>query len=414
MCHAAGMASLRADRIRVLVTVNQFESHFRGLVTLADAISRHGHDVRVAAPEKWGAWLRSNYGVETVDVGTRWADREFDAAIFGHLLDRDIDAFDRMYMTEFLGDRIALRVAEDVLNLSERWRPDVVLHECSEFGGYLAAEVLRIPHVTVDIGPLQLVRNLHEDLIRPALTTQRAKLGLPEEPSTPGILRHLTVSLTPKEFNNADLDTALVRYRHEPPVRHNDQLLPDVFTSMPGDRPIVYLSLGSIGPFSPRFRDRMSEIYGEVFAALAELRCTAVVSLPSLYQDIFRSLPPHIHVLPYVPQSLVLANVDLFITHGGLNSMRDTITYGVPHVVLPFFADHPGNAQRCEALGTGIHIDPMTVTASDIFTACRRTLDDPAYRQAARALKRHMWALPPQSAFADDLGDLLLGSHREK
>jgi N-glycosyltransferase len=403
------MAFSRVDRVRVLVTVNQFESHFRGLVTLADALSRHGHDVRVAAPEKWGAWLHGNYGVETVDVGIRWADREFDTAIFGLLLDRDIAAFDRMYMTEFLGDRIALRVAEDVLDLSDRWRPDVVLHECSEFGGYLAAEVLEIPHVTVDIGPLQLVRDLHEDLIRPALTTQRAKLGLPEEPAVPGILRHLTVSLTPKEFNNADLGTPLVRYRHEPPVRHNDQLLPDVFTSMPGDRPIVYLSLGSIGPFSPRFRDRMAEIYRQVFAALAELRCTAVVSLPSLYQDIFRSLPAHIHVLPYVPQSLVLANVDLFITHGGLNSMRDTITYGVPHLVLPFFADHPGNAVRCEALGTGIHLDPMTVTASDVLTACRRILDDPAYQQAARALKRHMWALPPQSAFTDDLGDLISG-----
>ncbi|MFG3621227.1 glycosyltransferase [Nocardia sp. NPDC047654] len=187
-----------------------------------------------------------------------------------------------------------------------------------------------------------------------------------------------------------------------------------MFTSMPRDRPIVYLSLGSIGPFSPRFRDRMAEIYREVFAALAELRCTAVVSLPSLYQDVFRSLPAHIHVLPYVPQSLVLANVDLFITHGGLNSMRDTITYGVPHLVLPFFADHPGNAVRCEALGTGIHLDPMTVTASDVLTACRRILDDPAYRQAARALKRHMWALPPQSAFTDDLRDLISGSYREK
>ncbi|MFI9414672.1 glycosyltransferase [Nocardia gamkensis] len=396
------------------MTVNQFESHFRGLVTLADALSRHGHDVRVAAPEKWGAWLQGNYGVETVDVGMRWADREFDAAIFGLLLDRDVVAFDRMYMTEFLGDRIALRVAEDVLDLSDRWRPDVVLHECSEFGGYLAAEVLEIPHVTVDIGPLQLVRDLHEDLIRPALTTQRAKLGLPEEPVVPGILQHLTVSLTPKEFNNADLGTPLVRYRHEPPVRHNDQLLPDVFTSMPDDRPIVYLSLGSIGPFSPRFRDRMAEIYREVFAALAELRCTAVVSLPSPYQHIFRSLPAHIHVLPYVPQSLVLANVDLFITHGGLNSMRDTITYGVPHLVLPFFADHPGNAVRCDALGTGIHLDPMTVTASDVLTACRRILDDPGYRQAARALKRRMWALPPQSAFTDDLRDLISGSYREK
>ncbi|WP_228540148.1 glycosyltransferase [Nocardia sp. XZ_19_385] len=396
---------------RVLVTTNPFESHFRGLVTLVDTVRAYGHDVRVAAPAEWSPWLRSTYGVETIDAGALWVDLEFDDRLFGSLIEQGADAFDRQLLSAFVSDRVALRTAEGVIELSDTWRPDVVVHECTEFGGYLAAEALGIPNITVDIGPLPIVRKLHQDLIRPALTAQREKLGLPEEPSVPGILRHLAVSLAPREFDHADFETPLVRYRHQLPVRRGEQL-PEIFARFPQDRPIVYVSLGSIGPYSPRFMDRMTDLYEEIFIALAEINCTAVVSLPSLYRNAFRSLAPHIHLFPYISQSLLLPNADLFITHGGLNSIRDTLTCGVPQLLMPFFADHPGNAARCESLGTGIRVDPMSVQAAEIHASCEKILQDDDYRAVAKSLKRHMWALPPQSAFVDDLLHLIPANAR--
>ncbi len=395
------------DRMRVLVTINPIESHFRGLVTLVGTLSGLGHDVRVVVPDKWARWLHDKYGVRTVVIGPSWLDPEFDAIVFGALLEGGAPAFDRALMTEFTSARVAGYVADGVLELSEHWRPDVIVHECTEFGGYLAAEALGIPHVVVDIGPLEaVVQRLHQEVVRPGLTTLRSRLGLGPEPPTPGILRHLTVSLTPAEFNHADFDTPLVRYGHELPARQ-DERLPGLFAELPEDMPIVYLSMGSIGPRSTRYMLRSTEIYGEILAALNLLECTVLAALPSQYQDIFHTLPPHVHTMSRVPQSLVLDKVDLFITHGGLNSIRDTITCGVPQILMPFFADHPGNALRCEKLGTGIRIDPDTVTQQDVLTACEQILEDTSYREATRELQRHMRALPRQTAFADDLRRLI-------
>jgi UDP:flavonoid glycosyltransferase YjiC (YdhE family) len=396
-------------RRRVLVTVNPFESHVRGLVTLVTTLGELGHDVRIAVPDGWSGWLR-DYGVTTVEIGPMWLDPKFATVVFGALLDGGAAGFDRTLITEFTSPRFVTPVVEGVLELSEHWRPHVILHECTEFGGYLAAEVLGIPHVVVDIGPLEpIALGLHEEVVRPALTALRSRLGLGPEPLTPGILRHLTVSMTPEQFNHADFAPPLARYRHELPVRHDEQL-PSVFGRLPEDRPVVYLSMGSIGPLSSRFMPRSTEIYEEIFTALAGLECSVIAALPSRYEPLFPSLPPHVHTLPWVPQSLVLEHVDLFITHGGLNSIRDTITCGVPQVLLPFFADHPGNARRCAELGTGIPIDPTTVTAAEVFSACERVLADPSYRRETGELRRHLRALPPQTAFAEDL-ELLLEKH---
>ena len=393
-------------RMRVLVTANPFESHVRGLVTLVTTLGELGHDVRVAVPDGWSERLR-DYGVTTVEIAPMWLDPTFASVVFGALLDGGAEGFDRTLITEFTSPRFVGPVVDGVLRLAEHWRPDVVVHECTEFGGYLAAEVLGIPHVVVDIGSMDAIAlGLHDEVIRSALTVMRSRLGLPPEPLTPGILRHLTVSITPERFNHATFATPLARYRHEFPVRH-DERLPDAFADLPDDKPVVYLSMGSIGPLSSRFMQRSTEIYEELFTALSALDCSVIAALPTRYEPLFRSLPPHIHTMPWVPQSLVLEHVDLFITHGGLNSIRDTVTAGVPQVLLPFFADHPGNAVRCEQLGTGIRIDPTTVTAAQVFSACERVLKDTSYRRNTEELQHHMRALPPQTAFAEDLALLV-------
>ena len=37
----------------------------------------------------------------------------------------------------------------------------------------------------------------------------------------------------------------------------------------------------------------------------------------------------------YVPQLDILQRVDVFITHGGMNSTHEGLVYGVPEIVIP-------------------------------------------------------------------------------
>ena len=70
-----------------------------------------------------------------------------------------------------------------------------------------------------------------------------------------------------------------------------------------------------------------------------------------------RNLPPNIHVYKSVPQIQVLKMADVFVTHGGMNSVSEALAYRVPMVVIPFVSDQPVNARFVEKLGVGKRLE---------------------------------------------------------
>jgi len=64
-------------------------------------------------------------------------------------------------------------------------------------------------------------------------------------------------------------------------------------------------------------------------------------------------------VFEFVPQQDVLSFADLFITHGGLGSVKEAYYAQVPMLVVPFNnkTDMAGNAARIKAKGLGEYLD---------------------------------------------------------
>lgn len=60
----------------------------------------------------------------------------------------------------------------------------------------------------------------------------------------------------------------------------------------------------------------------------------------------FNPKKDNIHIYNYVPQIKMLKHADLFITHGGFNSIKESIIKKVPMLVIPLTRDQPGNASR--------------------------------------------------------------------
>ncbi|CAH1402991.1 unnamed protein product [Nezara viridula] len=101
----------------------------------------------------------------------------------------------------------------------------------------------------------------------------------------------------------------------------------------------------------------------------------------------FSSVPSNVLVRPWFPQTSVLShdNVVLFISHCGLNSMYESAYHGVPVLGTPAFADQFHNARLIEYLGTGIAVDPRTITDySKILPAMKKILNNPSYREKAK------------------------------
>jgi zeaxanthin glucosyltransferase len=91
-------------------------------------------------------------------------------------------------------------------------------------------------------------------------------------------------------------------------------------------------------------------------------------------------------VTDFAPQRAVLARADLLVTHAGVNTVLDALTFGVPMLALPFAFDQPGVAARVVHAGVGLRVSPRLATAARIRAGLERLMVDPSYRQRAAVL----------------------------
>ena len=71
----------------------------------------------------------------------------------------------------------------------------------------------------------------------------------------------------------------------------------------------------------------------------------------------FGDFPKNISIFNYVPQVQLFADVDIFITHGGLNSTQEGLIDGIPLIVIPQNYDQFDNSKRVLQLEAGISLD---------------------------------------------------------
>jgi MGT family glycosyltransferase len=89
----------------------------------------------------------------------------------------------------------------------------------------------------------------------------------------------------------------------------------------------------------------------------------------------------------YVPQLEVLERAAVFVTHGGMNSVSESLHYGVPMVVIPQIGEQAIVGLQVQALGAGILLQPEAATAPALRASVRQLLADPAFREKAVLLR---------------------------
>jgi UDP:flavonoid glycosyltransferase YjiC (YdhE family) len=147
-------------------------------------------------------------------------------------------------------------------------------------------------------------------------------------------------------------------------------------------RPIVYLSLGSLGSADVELMQRLID----TLAAAEDLR--VVVSLGPQHDQL--RLPAHMEGGEYLPQTAILPHVAVAVTHGGNNTVTECLHFGVPMVVLPLFWDQYDNAQRVHELGFGRRLPTYGHEPQALLDAVRELLraDDVRARLRPGAARR--------------------------
>lgn len=164
-------------------------------------------------------------------------------------------------------------------------------------------------------------------------------------------------------------------------------------TKFESGNPIIYCSFGSY--FSSV--DEHKYIISFCLYLIKAFQHKPMLFVISVKNEITESIlkhtkmPSNFFFFTRVPQLELLKVADLFITHGGLGSIKEAIFMQVPMLVYPLDLswDQKGNAQKIEFHRIGINGNFKNDGLKEIEEKVLKLLKDPAYKQNIIALSEN-------------------------
>lgn len=160
-------------------------------------------------------------------------------------------------------------------------------------------------------------------------------------------------------------------HRLDSSVRTTDDpfTLPDELEG--GDGAVIYLSLGSLGSADVELMRRLVDV-------LSRTPHRYIVSKGPRHSEY--DLADNMWGEEVLPQTNILPDVDLVITHGGNNTTTEALHFGKPMIVLPLFWDQYENAQRIAETGHGVRLHAYRFEEEELTGAIDHLLADEELR----------------------------------
>lgn len=376
--------------MKFLFTVQPLFGHFHAMAPLALALKEHGHEVAFATGQSFGSTLQ-RVGFQHFPCGLDLSGEPnaiFEALPAWEAVKAKYPSVGAQQVYGFV-QALGPKMADDVITLMKSWQPAVIVRDPLEFGGYIAAESLGLPHATITwsiyINPKHLCPE--------ALVELRQRYGLPEDLELNTLDQYLVFNFLPDTWNfpMAPFPPVTHRFCTPPFDLSSDARLPDWITALP-DRPTIYATLGTTFNQAP-------ETFQAILAAVSTEDVNAIITVGrSMDPAQFQPLPAHIHIERYIPQTLLLPQCDAVIFHGGYNSLHSTLWHGLPMIITPLGAgDQYPTGLLCEKLGAGILVKEQPPEPDAIRAAVKAVIGQPGYRIRAQQLQRDIKELPALS-----------------
>jgi hypothetical protein len=367
--------------MRILCLSAQLPGHldWGGYLPTATALQERGHTVLWAS----GAEVAELVRVAGVpfhalpETGWRWPP----PPPLSPTLDMDPAALHQLRAERALDQWLAVervkRAMPPLLELGQRFRPDLVLGEIFVSTAGLLAEALDVPFAVIgwpalmaksaaDVSPLVSEARTRLD----QLLTHFQLTGRNWTPSGPPALRSSLLHLTywgPTWYNGLAL---------APQTHHvGGRALPTHGSPpWPADEPAVLITLGTSFGHDPNFFIMAAH-------AAQDLGCLPILALggqftPTQTAALRQRLPATALVEETVPYAAVLPWVTAAIHHGGAGTTHALVTHAVPQIVVPHAAEQLHQAQGVVRSGVGRHLAAKAVTRAGLVATLAQLLPD--------------------------------------
>lgn len=377
--------------MRVLFTSTPGWGHIHPMVPLADAFRERGDEVAWAVAGEVAPRLESvRYRVFPAGLGARDA---WDAVRTAHPeIEQITHESTRRGFPMMFGAARAEPMLDDLLPLSERWRPALVVHEQGELAAPIAAASYGIPSITHAFGQVIDPANLDPDEL--GVSALWKSNGL-EALEFGGCYRHMYVDMYPPSLHAADL-SHIGRIQ---PIRSvafatgTAEPLPDWIGA--ASNPLVYVTFGTV--FNENAR-----VIRTVVEGVRSLPVRVVVTVgPNADPSMLGDQPPNVHVTHYIPQTQLLPHCAAVVSHGGSGTFLAALAEGLPQVCVPQGADQFNNAAAGTAGGAAVSLMPDELTVESVRARTEAILGDPAFRRAAEKVQHEIAAMPSPADVAE-------------
>jgi len=384
-------------------------AHFARIVSLAKSLDPSEYDIVVASDPRYLALEKplpfAFYPIQSIP-----------SSQFTQALAEGKPVYDAKTLTQY--------VEEDLLLLN-KIKPDLVVGDF-RLSLSISAPLAQVPYAAVvnaywspfadivyPIPDLMLTKllgvNLAQKLfnvVRPLvfalharpLNKARQKYGLPP-------LKHdLREAYTSADFTlYTDIPEAVpmlqkpnTHYHLGPALWSTNTPLPEWWDSLPNDKPIVFVTLGSSG---------QSELLPMVLQALAELPLTIIAATAGKIQ--LTDLPDNVFVNDYLPIDVACQRSQAVISNGGSMTTYQAFASGVPVIGIAGNMDQLLNMQAIEHLGAGITLRADKASQPGIQQAVNALLHNPSYTQAAEKITQTLAYYDPAKRFREVVADIL-------
>jgi UDP:flavonoid glycosyltransferase YjiC (YdhE family) len=359
--------------------------HLLPMVPLIRAAQQAGHEVVVSSGADMTA-LVGRLGVRAHRSGLTLA--ESYARLPGHAT---ISALPPEEQAGFAARQLfgagAVDRARDVLDLVRTWRPDLIVHDTLELGTPTAAVVHGIPHVTHGYGPMVPDTPYFAAAIGRAISDE----GLPDP--VPAVFAAPYLDICPPSLRSTEPYPWSVVRPLRPSAGEVEPHPADRidFSAMP-HRDTVYVTLGTI-------MNQAAAVFRAVINGCLRHPVNLVVTTgPGFDPAELSTLPPAVHIAPFLPQAAVLPHCRAVVSHAGAGTMLGALCHGLPQLCLPQGTDQPSNTAALLPTGAALALQPAEITADAVANALGRLLNEPSFRQAAGRLRAEIDRMPTAAA----------------
>lgn len=262
---------------------------------------------------------------------------------------------------------VTLAMEDKVLSELRAWKPDCIVSDSICIWGKLYAKKLNVPFVcstttfAFNQQTAQLMKQSLSELLHMMAGMPRINARLRQ------LRRHGYEIRRFYELLQNDNDTETIVYTSKE-FQPMSETFSDKFTftgpsiALPKpsghkkSRPLVYISLGTV-------LNRQEDFYRSCMEALKSEDLDVIMTVGGR-TDVSNLgvIPDNFQIAPRVNQLEVLQEADAFLTHCGMNSVSESLYFGVPMVLFPQQPEEGAVARRVQEVGAGIPLPGTEVS----------------------------------------------------